>query len=300
MNLPIFRNGLFIAVVAHSLIGISLVWDKVLLRKPQTMDLAAYVFWLGFISVFGLCLIPFGFSFPGWGVAWLAFGAGVIHLAANYLYYAALKKGEASETLAMMGGFSPVFTAVIGIPLLAQPVGEGNMAGFVLMVAGGFIMFLSEKFALRRVLFLIVSASATFGLTNVLQKVVFNETNFVSGYVFFTLGTFAGSLMLLLHPRWRRQILKHSEEAPPKSRFWYMVNRFMAGVGSFLVFYAVSLASPAVVDAIAGVRYVLIFLGAYLLTRFKPQVLRENFTGSILAGKTAATALVIAGLVLLA
>jgi drug/metabolite transporter (DMT)-like permease len=273
--------------------------DKVLLRKPQTRDLAAFVFWLGFISVLGLCLIPFGFKFPGWGVAWLAFGAGVIHLAANYLYYAALKKGEASETLAMMGGFSPVFTAVIGIPLLDQLLGKGNLMGFVLMVAGGFVMFFSERFALRRVLFWVISASATFGLTNVLQKVVFNDTNFVSGYVFFTMGTFAGSLLLLLRPLWRRQIFKHSEEAPPKSKVWYMVNRFMAGVGSFLVFYAISLASPALVDAITGVRYVLIFFGAFVLTKFRPTLLRENFTGWTLAGKTVATALVIAGLVLL-
>jgi hypothetical protein len=31
MNLAIFRNGLFIAILAHSVIGVSLVWDKVLL-----------------------------------------------------------------------------------------------------------------------------------------------------------------------------------------------------------------------------------------------------------------------------
>lgn len=299
MNLAFFRNGLFMAILAHALIGISLVWDKVLLRKPQTRDLAAYVFWLGFISVFGLLLIPFGFKFPGWGVAGLGFGAGVIHLAANYLYYAALKKGEASETLAMMGGFSPVFTALIGIPLLEQPIGKGNFVGFILMVAGGFVMFFSEKLALSRVLFWVISASATFGLTNVLQKVVFNDTNFVSGYVFFTIGTFAGSLLLLVRPVWRRQIFKQSEEAEPKSKAAYMANRFMAGVGSFLVFYAVSLASPAVVDSISGVRYVLIFLGAYLLTRFRPKLLSENFTGWILTSKAVATALVIAGLVLL-
>src|SRR5260370_41486549 len=40
----------------------------------------------------------------GTRIALLAFATGVIHLVANYLYYGALKKGEASETLAMMGG----------------------------------------------------------------------------------------------------------------------------------------------------------------------------------------------------
>lgn len=295
----VFKDGLFIAIIAHGLIGISLVWDKVLLRQPQTKNLASYVFWLGFISVFGLCLIPFGYTFPGWGLAGLAFGTGIIHLLANYLYYGALKKGEASETLAMMGGFSPALTALIGIPLLAQPIGKGNLLGFCLMVGGGFLMFFSEEVQLKRVIAWVISASAAFGLVNVLQKVVFDNTNFVSGYVFFTLGTFAGSLLLLLRPTWRREIFQSSEEATPRSKTWYMVNRFMAGVGSFLIFYAVSLQSPAVVDAITGLRYVIIFLGAYWITKWKPQWLQEDFTGWTLVAKSAATALVIAGLVFL-
>lgn len=299
MGLSVLKNGVFIAILAHSLIGISLVWDKVLLKRPETRNLASYVFWLGFISIFGLCLIPFGYTFPGWQVAGLAFGTGILHLAANYLYYGALKKGEASETLAMVGGFSPVFTAVIGIPLLDEPLGKDNLLGFILMVSGGFVMFFSEKMALRKILPWVLSASLAFGFVNVLEKVVFNNTNFVSGYVFFTLGTFAGSLLLLVRPKWRRQIFEKSESAEPKSKFSYMLNRFMAGVGSFLIFYAVSLTSPAIVDAITGIRYVIIFVGAYAITMWRPSWLRENFSGGALIGKSIATALVISGLVLL-
>jgi hypothetical protein len=86
----------------------------------------------------------------------------------------------------------------------------------------------------------------------VLEKITYDCTNFVTGYVFFTLGTFAGALCLLVRPDWRRQ------------------NRFLSGVGSFLVFYAISRTSPAIVDAVSGVRYAIIFLGAYLLTKLKP------------------------------
>ena len=299
MHWSVFQNGVLLAIIAHGLIGISRVWDKVLLKRPQTKNLASYVFWLGFISVFGLCLIPFGYKWPGLELAGLAFGTGILHLVANYLYYGALKKGEASETLAMMGGFSPVLTALLASPLLANPVGEGNVVGFILLVAGGFIMFFSEKFALRKVMPWVISASAAFGLVNVLQKVVFNHTNFVSGYVFFTLGTFAGSLLLLVRPKWRRDIFASSGGASPRSKTWYMVNRFMAGVGSFLIFYAVSRTSPAVVESITGLRYVLVFLGAYWITKWRPRWLRENFTGWTLVWKSAATALVVAGLVFL-
>lgn len=299
MDFSFFHNGIVVAIIAHALIGVSLVWDKVLLRQPETKNLVSYVFWLGFISVFGLALLPFGFHLPSANIMILAFGTGVLHLVAIYFYYAALKAGEASQTLAIMGGFSPVATAFIGIALLKNSLGRGSLWGFILLVLGGFVMFLSEKVDLRRVLPAVLIASGIFGLVNVLQKLVFDQTNFVTGYVFFTLGTFLGAVALLIRPAWRRQIFENSEKAEPRNRFWYFVNRFLSGVGSFLIFYAISLTSPALVDAINGLRYVIIFIGAYGMTRLRPNLLRENFTGMVLLGKTLATLMVVGGLVLL-
>jgi len=291
-------NGVFLAIIAHGLIGISLLWDKILLQRPATKSLANYIFWLGAISIFGLLLIPFGFKLPELGMIGLAVGTGMIHLAANWFYYAALKGGEASETLAAMGGFAPLATALIAIPLLSQPLGGESVLAFALMVSGGFVMFVSEKWNWRKVLPSVILSAGLFGLTNVLQKVVFNATGFVSGYVFFTIGTFLGAMALLLRPMWRQQIFQHSEEAPPKSKLWYFVNRFISGVGSFLIFLAISRANPAIVSAIEGERYTIIFIGAFLLTRIKPTWLREDFRRGALIGKTVATALVVAGLVL--
>jgi hypothetical protein len=84
------------AVIAHGSIGLSLVWDKVLLQRPGTRNLFSYVFWLGAMSVFGVLLVPFGYKTPGFGVLCLAFIAGVLNLVAAFFYYAALKAGEAS------------------------------------------------------------------------------------------------------------------------------------------------------------------------------------------------------------
>ena len=298
-SLEFLHNGVFIAILANGLIGISLVWDKVLLKQPETRNLVSYVFWLGAISIFGLLLTPFGFHWPALSMAVLALCTGILHLGAVWFYYAALKRGEASQTLAVMGGFSPLFTALIAIPLLRHGFPIGNLWAFALLVAGGFVMFLSEKLNVRRILPDIILASGLFGLVNVLQKVVFDNTNFVSGYVIFTVGTFVGALLLLARPSWRRQIFLASERAQPRSRFWYFVNRLISGVGSFLIFYAIDLAHPAVVDAISGVRYAIIFVAAYGVTQLRPDWLRENFQGFVLVGKSVATLLIVAGLVLL-
>jgi uncharacterized membrane protein len=295
----IVLNGILIAVIAHGLIGVSLVWDKVLLQKRETKNLLSYVFWLGAISIFGLVLLGFGFKWPGLKLAGLGFAAGAVDLLASYFYYSALKAGEASEELAAMGGFAPVATALIGLALLKHPIG-GDVVGFVVMTLGGFIMFFAEKQPLKQMLPKIVLASAAFGLTAVLQKIVFNGTNFVSGYVFFTIGTTVGAFAMLIPPGWRRQIFEHSEEAPPKSKFWYMFNRFLAGVGSFGVVYAVSRTSPAMVSAISGVRYVIIFVGAFAITKLRPNWFCEDFRKWVLVTKVVATCLVIVGLVLVA
>ena len=76
------------------------------------------------------------------------------------------------------------------------------------------------------------------------------------------------------------------------------MNRFLSGVGSFLIFYAISLAHPAIVDSISGVRYAVIFVGVYLLTKFRPEILKEGFSPRELATKSIATCMVVAGLVL--
>src|SRR5579884_4212290 len=296
--LGIIKNGVFIAIIAHGLIAISLLWDKILLKRPGTQNLFSYVFWLGSMSVFGVVLVPFGYNSPSLSLIGIALAAGILHLVGVFFYYAALKRGEASETLAIMGGFSPVATAAIGFALLSKQMTGFELIGFALMTLGGFVMFFSEKLPLRKLLPPVLLASGLLGLVNVLEKVVYDRTNFVSGYVWFTIGTFVGAVCLLIRPSWRKQIFAESGQDNPRNRFWYFVNRFVSGVGSFLVFYAISLAHPALVDAISGVRYAIIFMGALVLTRVRPDWLRENFRGWQLTTKIVATCLVIAGLVL--
>ncbi len=289
-------DGVLIAIAAHGLVGLSLIWDKVLLKRKGMRSLAAYVFWLGAISIFGLLLIPFGFHMPSGRVTGIALSAGLCDMLGTWFYYAALKAGEASEEVAATGGFTPLATVLLSIPLLG--VHLAGMTGFAIMTIGGFVMFFAEKFSLTRMLPSVIAASVLFGLSDVLQKLAFNEANFVTGYVFFTLGTFAGSMLLLLRPTWRHQIFETSEEAPPRSKAGYMANRFLAGVGSFLVVFAISRTSPAMVEAISGVRYVIVFLGAWMITRWRPSWFSEDFTRRALLVKLAGTAMVVTGLVL--
>jgi uncharacterized membrane protein len=294
----IAANGVLMAVLGHGLVGLSLVWDKVLLGRRTATNVASYVFWMGAMSILALALVPFGFAMPKASVAATAFSAGVLDLIATYFYYAALRAGEASEELAVMGGFTPVATALIAVPLLKQPI-DGQLMGFVLLTLGGFVMFFADKSPKEKMLPRVLIASTGFGMADVLQKIAFNNSNFVTGYVFFTMGTFAVSMAMLIPPSWRKQIFERSKDAPPKRKLSYMSNRFLNGVGAFLVVYAISRTSPAIVEAISGVRYAVIFIASLALTLVRPDLLKETFSGWVLAAKSIATGLVIAGLAVL-
>jgi len=295
----LLQNGILIAIVAHFMIGVSLLWDKILLKQTNTQSVMNFVFWMGAISIFGCIVGVFGMKLPSVGMFLIALASGSLDLGGTYFYYKVLNSGEASQTLAAMGGFSPLATALIGIPLLDNKALRGlTLWGFALMVAGGFFMFFSERISLRKLLPLIIMSAGCFGLSNVLMKIAFDALGFPTGFVLFSIGSFLGAVSLLVRKKWRGEIFAGSQDAKPKNKIAYFVNRFLAGVGSFLVAFAISRAHPALVAAIAGVRYATIFVGAYLLTRFKPQWLKEIYTGWTLTAKSIATGLVIAGLVL--
>lgn len=290
------ESGIFIAIVAHFLIGASLVWDKILLGETEKQSVVNYVFWLGAISIFGCIVGAFGMKMPSLGMFLISLAAGICDLVATYFYYKALKSGEASQTLAIMGGFAPLATALIGIPLLHTQLKGMSIWGFALMVIGGFFMFFSERINVRKILPLVVMASGFFGISNVFQKMAFDALGFTTGFVFFSIGVFLCALTLLLRKKWRDEIFTSSKDTQPRSKVGYFSNRVVSGVGSFLVAFAISRAHPDLVSAISGVRYATIFIGVYLLTKFRPQVLKEAFTGWTLTAKSIATALIIAGL----
>ncbi|HSU33886.1 MAG TPA: EamA family transporter [Bryobacteraceae bacterium] len=294
--MQVLESGIFIAIVAHFLIGASLVWDKVLLGETEKQSVVNYVFWLGAISIFGCIVGAFGMKMPSVGMLLISLAAGICDLVATYFYYKALKSGEASQTLAIMGGFAPLATALIGIRLLHTQLEGMSIWGFALMVIGGFFMFFSERINVRKILPLVVMSSGFFGISNVFQKMAFDTLGFTTGFVFFSIGIFLCALMLLLRKKWRDEIFTSSKDTQPKSKVGYFSNRLVSGVGSFLVAFAISRAHPDLVSAISGVRYATIFIGVYLLTKFKPQVLKEAFSGWTLTAKSIATALIIAGL----
>lgn len=289
-------SGILVAIAAQIFIGASLVFDKVLLKNRPTAATLTYVFWIGILEGTAIFLAPFGFNFPPLPVILLALGVGVVYLAALFFYYLALKFGEASQSLAIVGGFAPIATLFFSNLIMNARLNIAQEVALGFLVVGGFILFFSEKVNFRKILPWVLLSSTCFGLANNLEKEVFNQTNFISGFVSLKVSVLLVTLALLLIPKWREHIVFHAKIAAAKHKLLYFGNRALAGIGSILVFYAISLAHPALVDGIGGLRFVVIFFLALCLTKFKPSWLKERFDARSVALKAVATFVVAAGL----
>ncbi len=283
-------NWLIVSIIAQVILGTSAVFDKLLLRKRFT-DPWAYTFWASVLALFIVILIPFfGFySIPAKTVLIGILGGAAFSLAL-FFFFLALREGEASVALPVIGGLAPVFTLAIGIPLLKSSLTPLEFFGFILLVAGSILLLGAERKGFRFYVFGIALLSAfLFGVSNVLAKLVFEASPFVTGMVWQRVGGALLALGLLANRGLRERIGRSVRETEMVNRALYLGNRIYAALGSVLVSGAIFLAHPALVDASSGLKYAVIFLGAWL-------ILRETFRGRVLALKISATILIALGI----
>lgn len=285
-------NWLVIALLAQFILGTAAVFDKFLLKKSYPNPLG-YTFWIGILGLVALLLIPFGFENTSFPLVALALLAGAIFTAAMLLYFWALFYGEASGTVVAIGGLSPIATLLFSFLLLGTFLTPHEETAFFVLILGAlFLALVAEKGTRLRVAVLVLAASVLFGISNVLAKAVFNETTFITGFVWIKIGGVLAALLFLLHAPWRAKIFYPASRNEFHNKAGYIANRAYAGVGSFLIYYAISLGVPPLVDAMQGVRFLFVFLGGWLL-------LRERFHGKILWGKIFAFLLISLGILVL-
>lgn len=284
---------LFISVIAQIILGTSAVFDKALLRRGF-FDPWVYTFWSAVLGMLVVVLLPFGHASLGFYVVAMALLQGAIFIFGTLFFFLAIKQGEVSVSFPVIGSLAPVFTLIFSYLFLQDKIGSGSLLAFIFLVFGGLLVLGAESKEARRSIFLLGGVSAVlFGLSNVLAKLVFDSAPFISAFVWMRVGNFIVVLIFLVFKSFRGNLKKSLVQNQNKNNFLYLSNRVYAAMGGLLVPLAISMAHPALVDAMSTLRFVVIFFAAWIL-------LGEKFRGRELFLKTLAAFLVVFGLVLLA
>ncbi|HRY52385.1 MAG TPA: DMT family transporter [Candidatus Portnoybacteria bacterium] len=297
-------SWLYFALIGYFLYAAVTIGNKYLLRQRATTRPVVFTFWVGLMSAFTFVLAPFGLHWPGW--SWVAFDilTGVIYFVALLAYYRALDINEASRAASVVGGLTPVFVLLFANFFIGEALGWQQLAAFGFLVVGGFLISLEKKQGevregikgLKSVIATIILGAIYF----VMLKYLFNQQDFITGFVWSRLGLVLAALAALLYPLWRREI-KLSWSSATKSLGALMVGiKTLAGFGSLFVSLAVAAGSASLVNALQGAQFAFLFLFTLLLSRFWPGVCREKTNSAIFLQKSLAIILICVGLVFVA
>jgi uncharacterized membrane protein len=294
-------TGVEIAFLAQIFLGISLIVDKIFFGDHGEIKVVPYVFWIAILSCFGFVFFFFDFTMPDIKTLGLIFFAALSFILMLLSYYEVLSRGEASEAAPVVGGFAPLATYILGSFFVMSKLNTSEVIAFSLLILGGFILFFAERANLKELLPWTILAALFTASTNILEKMVFDHTaNFATGYALMKTATFLMGILMLVIPQLRKNILTSSKKTSVNNRILYFGNRALAGVGALLIFYAIKLErNPAIIESINGFRYVVVFILAFVLTKFLPSLIKEDMRPGKIIEKITATLLIVTGLAML-
>lgn len=274
-------SWLSVALLAQFVLGTSAVADKLLLKKSYSNPVG-YTFWLGMLGLAAIFLLPFGYERVDGEVLMLALSAGAAFIAGMLLYFHALFIGKAGSAIAIAAGFTPLATLGINSLFEKAPLESYQLASFALLVAGGFLLARLEQYEFRRATILFsLLAAICLGASNIISKLVFEETNFATGFFWIKAGSALTAACFLLYLPWRTRILAPVPAQKFRGKANYIINRAYAGTGSVLVFYALSLGIPPLVSATESVKFLVVLAGGWLVLHEKLRL--RAFLGELTA-----------------
>lgn len=295
-------SWIFISIGAYFLNAVSQLTGKFLLRKLIASP-AAYAFFASTLGLAALLLAPFDLQFPGWYLLSVSLGAGVLFTAALFLFYTVLRGGEASRVIPLVSGVSPVFVFVLAWLLLGESLSPSQMVAFFIIVVGGYLISLGgegrQDDLKKEIVLLSVAAAFLFALSHVLTKLVYVEHSFVSGLVWRSLGGVLGAFLLLVVPRFRREIVTALREPHLKTGFLFLFGQVLGAVSFILVNYAFSKGSVALVNALSGTQYLFLFFLIIPLAKRHPRLWGEAVTVPAVRRKLISIVLLCIGTLLL-
>jgi len=277
----------YLAIVAYALNAVAFIIDKHLLSAPILRPIS-YAFWVGILSCVVVVLLPWGIYWVSFYYFLISFASGAAFFFALIFLYKAVKKTDISVVSTKVGVLGVIFTYIFSILILKDYFSGQDVAAFGFMTAG--IIFLGKTGEKGIWLEALVSGTA-FGISTVLLKLAFNLSTFLNGFFWTRLGLVGTALFILIHPSAHKEVFLSFKNSPHSSRFIFLGNKILAGIGFALLYVAIKLGNVSVVNALLSIQFVFIFLLA-LIFRNKIPGIAENIKGAVLLKKLSGMILV--------
>ena len=273
---------LWIVIGAHLLNALSFVVNKFILGhiKVQT---AGYAGLIGWASIFATVLMPWGFAPLSFVNAIIALVTGAVFIWALYFFFSALQRNEVSTIVPVIGGAIPAITLVLAAVLIHERLPKMDYVAFAVLLVGTlFMLWNTGKGKNRAVsnasLAIALGAAVLFALSSVGMKYIFNQTEFINGFIWTRWGSVLGAAVFLISPAQTRYMKDAFRILFSRSGLLFGLGESIGAGGFIVLTYTMSLASPTLINALQGVQYALLLMVAIIGWMVKPDMLGESFT----------------------
>ncbi len=292
---------LLITIIAYLLFALANIGDKLVVSKYQTKPIV-YAFYVGFMGLVTLLLIPFGVIWPGWFQIFWCFWGGVSFVFALFFMYKSINAGETTRAITIMGSSAPIFTFLLSYQFLGERLTGNQITAFAVLVLAIIVISwpleTKKQKTAKQLIFWAVLSGVAFACSYVLAKYVYIYQPFVSGFVWIRLGGVATALLILLLPQNRRAIKIDWQRPKKQKASLILAIQIFGGAGVIGQNYAFSLASATLINALQAIQYAFVFILATLLGTKIPQ-LKESLNYKQSIQKIIAIILIALGLYLL-
>lgn len=309
-----------IALLGNTTLALVGIIDKLILTKAVSKPIVL-VFYSTIFILPAFLILPFGFvTMPLVGTHYgLSLVSGFCFALGLWAMYLAITKGEVSRIGPIIGAVTPFFILFLSRFFLGEKLGPYALLAAIFLMVGSLIISIDSKEGTspwRSGLEWAAVSGFLFAISHVSAKYIYNQYDFVSGFVLTKLPIGIFAIFLLLSPSVRAVFAKKKEIAALKpvgerqetsikkilGKYQVLLvggNILLGALGAVLLQYAMSIGSVSLVNALAGVQFAMLIVLVAIISKFFPQILKETFSKKEILQKAVAVFFISIGLLLL-
>ncbi len=290
------------AIAAAAIMSVVSIVDSHLISK-RLPSLRALLLPVG-ILVIGVGLIILNlYPLPeGVGVTPLvvAVGSGIVRVAGALLMLRAMRSEEVSRIIPVVTT-SPIFVAILAVPILGEALGYAEWLAIFMTVAGAVLISIrrdsdGQGVRLHKPLMVLIISSMLFGVATVASKYALDYITFWNMYSINALCMGTVFLLFSVRPKTLKEVRDISKRNQVLALM--LLNECIAIGGIILSFWAIERGPVSLVSTVMSTRPAFVFLYALALSLFFPAVLEEHLSKGVIVTKIVAISLIIGGVTL--
>jgi drug/metabolite transporter (DMT)-like permease len=288
--------------LVYLLNSISVTIDKYLLVK-QAPNPFFYIYYISLFSLLVLVGLPF-VPIPNPTTFWFASLSTLLWTSGAYFMFQALKVGNPARVIPVIGTLIPIILA--GMGYISGNLTLNQLWAIIILVLGLFclvIPYLKGKLHTQEILSVLVS-SLFFANSYVILAWAYQSGDFASVFVYSRIILIPFLLTFYLVGPLKKRFLDQGQHASPLKFFsrggiLFLFGQFAGGASQLLLTFSISLADPALVNAMQGVQYIFLFIFGLILAKKLPTLFGEKLSVWLWMGKILGIILITLGLFVL-